>query len=156
MRKTTAGATVGRWQQAPRCLGRLLQQGLATVAGMVGGGGREEGEEGAVGATTEEGYGRLEAATVVVEEERRWWSTIVVGEEEGGRYDDDGDDDDVDDDGGDNDDDDKRSNRGITVGTPRIAALIPIDRTPKLFIDALILISRILGFYHGGRRWKRG
>ncbi|RWW46476.1 hypothetical protein BHE74_00047596 [Ensete ventricosum] len=34
---------------------------------------REEGEEGAVEATTEEGYGQLEAAMIVVEEERRWW-----------------------------------------------------------------------------------
>ncbi|RWW82135.1 hypothetical protein BHE74_00009423 [Ensete ventricosum] len=106
---------------------------------MAGGSGKEEGEEGATGAKAEEGYGRLKA--VVVEEERRWWPAIVVGEEEGGRYNDDGDDDNVDDDGG-GDNNDKRSDHRITVGTSKITALIPNDRT--------------LGSYHGGRGWKRG
>ncbi|RWW47786.1 hypothetical protein BHE74_00046193, partial [Ensete ventricosum] len=64
----------------------------------------------------------------------------------GGRYDDDGDDDDVDDDGGGNDDD-KRSDRGITIGMPRIVALIPIDRTLNDSIDALIPNDRTLVFY---------
>ncbi|RRT43850.1 hypothetical protein B296_00027507 [Ensete ventricosum] len=34
---------------------------------------REEGEEGVIGATTEEGYGQLEVVAGVVKEERRWW-----------------------------------------------------------------------------------
>ncbi|RWW82031.1 hypothetical protein BHE74_00009524 [Ensete ventricosum] len=37
---------------------------------------------------------------------------------------------------------DGRGDWGITIGTPRIAALIQIDRTPKVSIDALIPIDR--------------
>ncbi|RRT84498.1 hypothetical protein B296_00011948 [Ensete ventricosum] len=37
---------------------------------------------------------------------------------------------------------DGRGDWGIIIGTPRIAALIQIDRTPKVSIDALIPIDR--------------
>ncbi|RRT54505.1 hypothetical protein B296_00019818 [Ensete ventricosum] len=59
-----------------------------------------------------------------------WTTNEQQDRRQGGRYDDDGGDDDVDDDGND-DDDDKRSDRGITVETSRIVALIPIDRRWK-------------------------
>ncbi|RWV85839.1 hypothetical protein GW17_00052333 [Ensete ventricosum] len=47
-----------------------------------------------------------------------------------------------DDNDSDDDVDDKGSDYGITAGTPRIVALIPINRTPKFSINALIPIDR--------------
>ncbi|RRT36143.1 hypothetical protein B296_00045120 [Ensete ventricosum] len=79
---------------------------------------REGGEREMVAGSSSRG-GRL----------RQWQAAIKEGSKQGGKYD--GDDD------GSDDDNDKRSSYGIAVGMPRIAALIPIDKT--------------LGFYRGGR-----